>query len=63
MAAVTHSVDNDQRRIPLTPVKRNRDTYKLRLPVSTGILLPGNYMLFALNSRGTPSVAKIINIQ
>jgi galactose oxidase len=63
MAAVTHSVDNDQRRIPLTPVKRNRDTYTLRLPASTGVLLPGNYMLFALNSSGTPSVAKIINIQ
>ena len=63
MAAVTHSVNNDQRRIPLIPVKRNRDTYTLRLPASTGVLLPGNYMLFALNSRGTPSVAKIINIQ
>jgi galactose oxidase len=63
MAAVTHSVDNDQRRIPLAPVAHHGDTYELRLPASAGVLLPGNYMLFALNSRGTPSVAKIINIQ
>jgi galactose oxidase len=62
MSAVTHSLNNDQRRIPLAPIKRNGRTYELRLPASTGVLLPGNYMLFALNARGTPSVAKIINI-
>jgi galactose oxidase len=63
MSAVTHSVNNDQRRIPLSPVARHGWTYRLRLPASTGILLPGNYMLFALNAQGTPSVAKIINIR
>jgi galactose oxidase len=63
MGAATHAVDNDQRRIPLTPATHHGDTYTLRLPASTGILLPGNYMLFALNSAGTPSVAKIINIR
>ncbi|HUA42341.1 MAG TPA: discoidin domain-containing protein [Streptosporangiaceae bacterium] len=63
MGAATHAIDNDQRRIPLTPVTNHGDTYTLRLPASTGILLPGNYMLFALNSAGTPSVAKIINIR
>ena len=63
MSAVTHSVNNDQRRVPLALVARRGHTYVLRLPASTGVLLPGNYMLFALNSRGTPSVAKIINIR
>jgi galactose oxidase len=62
MSAVTHSLNNDQRRIPLTPIRRHGRTYELRLPASTGVLLPGNYMLFALNARGTPSVSKIINI-
>jgi galactose oxidase len=62
MSAVTHSVNNDQRRIPLTPVKVSGTTYTLRLPSSSGVLLPGPYMLFALNSAGTPSVAKIISI-
>jgi galactose oxidase len=63
MSAVTHSLNNDQRRIPLTPVARHGTTYELRLPASAGVLLPGNYMLFALNAQGTPSVAKFINIR
>jgi len=63
MSAVTHSINNDQRRIPLTPIARHGTTYELRLPASAGILLPGPYMLFALNTRGTPSIAKIINIR
>jgi galactose oxidase len=65
MAAVTHSLDNDQRLIPVKPVavRRAKDKYRLRLPSSTGVLLPGNYMLFALYANGTPSAAKIINIR
>jgi galactose oxidase len=63
MAAVTHSVDSDQRRIPLTPATVNGTTYTLHLPSDKGVVLPGNYMLFALDASGTPSVAKIINIR
>jgi galactose oxidase len=63
MSAATHSVNNDQRRIPLTPATVNGTTYTLQLPSDKGILLPGNYMLFALNANGTPSVASIMNIQ
>jgi galactose oxidase len=63
MSAVTHSLNNDQRLIPLTPTTVSGTRYTLRLPTRTGILLPGNYMLFALSPNGTPSVAKIINIQ
>jgi galactose oxidase len=62
MSGDTHGVNNDQRRIPLTPTAVNGTTYELPLPGSTGVLLPGNYMLFALDANGTPSVAKIINI-
>jgi galactose oxidase len=62
MSAVTHSVNNDQRLIPLTPVTVHGTRYTLRLPGSKGVLLPGNYMLFALYANGTPSVARIINI-
>ena len=65
MAAVTHSLDNDQRLVPVTPktVRGTKDKYTLRLPSSKGVLLPGNYMLFAPYANGTPSVAKIINIR
>ncbi len=62
LSAVTHSINNDQRLIPLKPARVQGRTYTLRLPSSKGVLLPGPYMLFALNARGTPSVAKIIFI-
>lgn len=58
----THTVDNDQRRIPLSIVSAAGDTYKLAIPSDPGIALPGPYMLFALDSRGTPSVAKALSI-
>ncbi len=58
----THAVDNDQRRIPLSIVSSSGDTYKLAIPSDPGIALPGPYMLFALNSRGTPSVSKTVSI-
>ena len=63
MSAVTHGVNNDQRRIPLTPTSVSGTTYTLQLPSDKGVLLPGNYMLFALDTNGTPSVAKIMNIR
>jgi hypothetical protein len=58
----THSVDNDQRRIPLSVVSSNGDTYQLAVPSDPGIALPGPYMLFALNAVGTPSVSTTISI-
>jgi galactose oxidase len=63
MSGDTHAVNNDQRRIPLTPATVNGTTYTLQLPSDKGVLLPGNYMLFALDANGTPSVAKVMNIQ
>jgi galactose oxidase len=63
MSGDTHGVNNDQRRIPLTPTTVNGTTYTLQLPSDKGVVLPGNYMLFALDANGTPSVAAIMNIQ
>ena len=59
----THTVDNDQRRIPLTIASSSGNTYKLTIPSDPGIALPGPYMLFALNSAGTPSVAPTMFIK
>ena len=58
----THSVDNDQRRIPLQIVSSSGNTYQLAIPSDPGIALPGPYMLFALDSNGTPSIASTISI-
>jgi galactose oxidase len=63
MSGDTHTVNNDQRRIPLVPTTTGTGTYSLTIPADKGVALPGNYMLFALNSAGTPSVARIISIR
>ena len=71
----THSLNNDQRRIPLTlngtkslkkvrvANSRAEETTTLKIPDDRGIVLPGTYYLFALDDNGTPSVASMINIQ
>ena len=58
----THTVDNDQRRIPLTIASSSGNTYQLAIPSDPGIALPGPYMLFAIDANGTPSVSATISI-
>ena len=60
--AATHSVDNDQRRIPLTSRKTAANTYELDIPADPGVALPGTYMLFALNQQAVPSKAAILTV-
>ncbi len=68
LSATTHTVNNDQRRIPLTMSKITALTggsysYTLSMPsADPGVVLPGYYMLFALNSSGVPSVSTTIQI-
>jgi len=61
-SAVTHGVNNDQRRIPLMPRAADGTTYALDIPADRGVVLPGAYLLFALDARGTPSVGSWITI-
>ena len=63
MSAVTHSVNNDQRLIPLAPDARARHHLYAAAACQHG--RPASRQLHALraNTRGTPSVAKIINIR
>ena len=62
MASATHSVNTDQRRIPLS-FTGTAGSYQLSIPADRGVVLPGNYMLFALDGSGVPSVARTINIR
>ncbi|MFJ5697011.1 PKD domain-containing protein [Arthrobacter sp. NPDC093139] len=62
MSTVTHTVNTDQRRIPLTATAVSGNTASLTLPADTGVLVPGNYMLFAVDADGVPSIASTINI-
>ena len=63
LSAPTHSVNNDQRRIPLDSVQIASGRFQVNIPNNPNIVTPGNYFLFALNSAGVPSIAKTINIR
>ena len=62
--SATHTVNTDQRRVPLTPTNQATGslTYNFKLPGDSGVVLPGYYMLFAVSSKGVPSVAKTIRV-
>jgi galactose oxidase len=62
LSSTTHTVNNDQRRIPLTPVSSSGNTYTLSIPSNSGIALQGYYWIFALNAQGVPSVGSTILI-
>lgn len=62
LSTVTHVVNTDQRRVPLTPVAREGNTYTLQLPGDAGVLLPGFWYLFAMSNTGVPSVAEIVKV-
>lgn len=62
LSAVTHDLNSDLRalRVPFTETSSGH--YTLTFHSNPNVLTPGYWMLFALNSRGTPSVAKIIQV-
>ena len=62
LSSTTHTVNNDQRRIPLTATAAG-NTYSMVVPNDYGIILPGYYMLFAMNAQGVPSMAKYVFCQ
>jgi galactose oxidase len=62
MGAATHSVDNDQRRVPLSATAASPTSYRAAIPSDPGIAPPGNYLLFALDAAGTPSVSVPLRI-
>lgn len=63
MGTVTHSVNSDQRRIPLKDFKQNGGLYSVKLPKENGILLPGFYYLFAMSPQGTPSIGQTVHVK
>ena len=59
-SAVTHSTNNEQRRIPVTHTGSGGN-YSVNIP-DRNLLPPGYYMLFAMNTNGVPSVAEMIKV-
>ncbi|QET05618.1 MULTISPECIES: RICIN domain-containing protein [Cupriavidus] len=63
MSSVTHSVNNEQRRIPLNFTVGTGGEYQLQIPADPGVAVPGYYMLFAMNAAGVPSVSAIVRVR
>ncbi|GAA1558958.1 discoidin domain-containing protein [Streptomyces globosus] len=61
-AAATHSTDNDQRRVPLVSAPAGAGSHTVSVPADKGVVLPGTYLLFALDAQGVPSTAKFVTV-
>ncbi|GAB7366515.1 hypothetical protein MBLNU230_g8506t1 [Neophaeotheca triangularis] len=63
MGSVTHSINIDQRRLAMRDVAQSGNSFTIRLPSDSGVLLPGYYYLFGMNQAGVPSVASVLQIR
>ena len=61
-SSVTHTMNTDQRRITLALTKLEQKNYTVTLPSDPGIIIPGYWMLFALNREGVPSTAVTLQV-
>ncbi|KAJ3003371.1 hypothetical protein HKX48_001795 [Thoreauomyces humboldtii] len=63
-ASVTHSTNLDQRHIELQIVSYQTDRLLVQLPANANIAAPGNWMLWAVDSRGAPAATALtINLR
>ena len=60
----THSLNNDQRRIPVHLVNWGgpHHDYIIQIPKDGGVAIPGYYMLFVMDVHGVPSEARNVQI-
>jgi galactose oxidase len=61
-SSVTHSLNNEQRRVPVSFTVGTAGEYHLSIPSDPGVVVPGYYMLFALNANGVPSVSRVLRL-
>ena len=61
LGATTHTVNTDQRRVPLNATA-NGTVYTMTVPNDPGVLIPGWYYLFAMNNMSVPSIAKFVSV-
>jgi hypothetical protein len=61
LGAVTHSVNMEQRYIPLS-FSAGGGTLNATAPANANIAPPGVYMLFVIGANGVPSVAKMVRV-
>jgi hypothetical protein len=66
LSSVTHGINTDLRYLEYSSTKGNLSgsgtSYKLTTSSNRNVLTPGYYFLFALNDKGVPSVAKVVQV-
>ncbi|KAF2853433.1 copper radical oxidase [Plenodomus tracheiphilus IPT5] len=62
IGSVTHNINTDQRRVPLTPTAAAGEIV-LPILADRGVMLLGAWYLFAISAQGVPSVARTIYVQ
>ena len=60
--SVTHSLDMSTDMLDLSFTRGPDNTLIVTIPSNANVLAPGNWMLFAFNDHGTPSVAATISV-
>jgi hypothetical protein len=61
LGAVTHSVNMEQRYVPLS-FAAGSGTLNATAPANANVAPPGAYMLFVIDANGVPSVAKMVQV-
>ncbi|GEM_PF-3425513 len=61
VSSVTHSIDFEQRRIPLR-FSLNGNSLTTIAPANSNVAPPGFYMLFLIDNNGVPSIAKMMQV-
>ncbi|WP_250003019.1 galactose oxidase early set domain-containing protein [Actinoplanes sp. M2I2] len=61
-SAVTHALDVDQRSVALDITPAGGDTLGLSIPKTKGLVPSGWYMLFLVDDKGVPSVARWVQV-
>jgi len=62
MSGVTHNLNSDLRLLKVPFTSPAAGQYQLTVSNNPNVLTPGYWMLFAVNSAGVPSVAKVIQV-
>ena len=59
--SATHTVNTDQRRVPLG-VQGSGASYTVSVPADPGVVVPGYWLLFAMDGSGTPSLGRVVKV-
>jgi len=62
LSSTTHTVNTDQRFLPLASAPNGGGSFTVTSPLNANIAPPGYYMLFARSATGVPSVSKIVKL-